>query len=276
MTSHSDNVWHLLHYIRHHIPALWHQATIFMTSHHCIWHGIHCIYVITFTVLMISHQLKFEISSAICDNIISILYDITATEYVSSHQLFNDITPFVCRTWNPLYVKYQTLYKAPHPHLIISQHIIYDITCTVFITSPSLYLKWPLQYLCHHNDSIVGLKPTVCMTSHPLYVCHRLHSKQCYIHSLWLHTIVFITLHPLHSWHHTPYIWHHTHGNRNVISAIWPTLSNTTSPVSVSSNSRYQLYDTHCIWHHTHYTCDIIFSIHAITANTYDIIPLYV
>ena len=123
---------------------------------------------------------------------------------------FNDITPFVCRTSNPLYVKYHTLYKAPHPHLMISHQIIYDITCTVFITSHSLYLKWPLPYLCH--DPIDGLRPTVCMTSHPLYVCHRFHSTQCYIHSLWLHTIVFITLHPLHSWHHTAYIWHYTHG----------------------------------------------------------------
>ena len=152
---------------------------------------------------------------------------------------FNDITPFACRTSNPLYVKYHTWYKAPHPHLMISHHIIYDIACTVFI-SPSLYLKWPLPYLCHQNESIDVLRPTVCMTSHLLYVRQFLHSTQRYIHSLWLHTIVFITLHPLHSWYHTPYIWHHTHGNRNVISAIWRTISNTTSTVSLSSNSQYQ------------------------------------
>ena len=135
---------------------------------------------------------------------------------------------------------------------MISHHIIYDITCSVFITSPSLYLKWHLPYLCHHNDSIDCLRPTVCMTSHPLYVCHRLHSTQRYIHSLWLHTIELITLHPLHSGHHTHYIWHHTHGNRNVISSIWPTISNTTSTVSVSSNSRYELYHTHSLYNITH------------------------
>ena len=33
ITSHSGKVWQLLHYKRHHILALWHQATIFMTSH---------------------------------------------------------------------------------------------------------------------------------------------------------------------------------------------------------------------------------------------------
>ena len=142
----------------------------------------------------------------LCHHIHSI-DDITPTQFLRSHPLymttsypfymtsqplnvchhtnsFNDITPFVCRTSNPLYVKYHTWYKAPHPHLMISNHFNYDITCTVFITSPPLYLKWPLPYLCHHNESIDGLRPTVCMISHPLYVCHRFHSTERYIHSL--------------------------------------------------------------------------------------------
>ena len=33
MTSHSAYVCHLLHYTRHHILTLWHQTTVFMTSH---------------------------------------------------------------------------------------------------------------------------------------------------------------------------------------------------------------------------------------------------
>ena len=123
---------------------------------------------------------------------------------------FNDIAPFAGRTSNPLYIKYHTLYKAPHPHLMISHHIIYDITCTVFITSPSLYFKWPLPYLCHHNDSIYGLRTTVCMSSHPLYVCHRLHSTQRYIHSMTSHHCIhhitstaFMTSHTLYMTSHT-------------------------------------------------------------------------
>ena len=144
------------------------------------------------------------------------------------------------------------LYKALRPYFMTSQHIIYDITCTVFMTSPPIYLKWHPTYLCHHNDSIDGLRPTVCMTSHPLYLCHRMHSTQRHIQSLWLQTIVIITLYPLHSWHHSPYIWHHTHGNTNVISAIWPTISNTTSTLSVSSNKVYQLFRTHSLDDITH------------------------
>ena len=114
------------------------------------------------------------------------------------------------------------------------------------------YIWNGIHRICHHNDSIDGLTPTVCMTSHSLYVRHLMHSTQRQIHSLWLHTIVVITLHPLHSWHHTPYIWHHTQGNTKVISAIWPTISNTTSTLSVSSNPGYQLYNTNSLYDITH------------------------
>ena len=131
------------------------------------------------------------------------------------------------------------------------------------MTSLPLYLKWHPPYLCHHNDSIDGLRPTLCMTSHPLYVCQLMHSTQRHIHSLWLHTIVIITCHPLHSWHHTPYIWHHTHGSTNIISATWPTISNSTSTVSVSSPQGINyttptlcmMSHTLYVWHHIQYAC---------------------
>ena len=57
-----------------------------------------------------------------------------------------------------------------------SQHIIYEITCTVFLISPPLSLKWHPPYLSHHNDSFDGLRPTLCVTSHPLYGCQLMHS----------------------------------------------------------------------------------------------------
>ena len=156
-----------------------------MTSHplYLTWYPlylcnhIHCIVDITPIQFLRSHPLYMTTSYPfyMTSEPLNVCY------YTNS---FNDITPFVCRTSNPLYVKYHTRHKAPHPHLIISHHIIYDIACTVFITSNSLYLKRLLPYLCHHNDSIDGLRPSVFMTSHPLYVCHRLHSTQRYIHSL--------------------------------------------------------------------------------------------
>ena len=127
-------------------------------------------------------------------------------------------------------------------------------------------MTWHVLYSSHHSHYIWNglyriclITTTLYMVSEQLYVWHHTHftySIVCTLHnvtsSLWLHTIVFITLHPLHSLHHTPSIWHQTHGKRYIISAIWPTISNTTSTVSVSSNSRYQLYHTNSLYDTTH------------------------
>ena len=213
-----------------------------MTSHPLYWHRIHCICVITSTVLMISHQVNcWDHIRYIWRHHIHCIWH-HCTECVSSHPLFQwyntlcmyDITPKLC------IISY-TLYKAPGPHFMTSHQIMYEITGPVFMTSLPIYLQRHPPNLCHHNDSIDRLRPTVCMTSRPLYLCHLMHSTQRHIHSLWLHTIVIITLQPRHSGHHTPYMWQYKHGNTNIISAIWPTISNTSSTVSVSSNPRYPL-----------------------------------
>ena len=145
----------------------------------------------------------------LCHHIHS-LDDITPTEFLRSHPLymmtsyplhmtsqplnvchlthfFNDISPFVCRTSHPLYVYY-------HIHWIKHYlHILWHHT-TLFFTShalyswhpPPLYLKWHPLYLCHYNDSIDGLRPTLCMTSHSLYVGQLMNSTERHIQSLWL------------------------------------------------------------------------------------------
>ena len=93
------------------------------------------------------------------------------------------------------------------------------------------------------------------------WMWHHMHYIWHHIHSLWLHTIVIITLYPLHSWHHTPKIWHNTYGNTNVISAIWPSVYNTTSTASVSSNPGYLLYHTHSLYDITHTICLTSYSV---------------
>ena len=157
---------------------------------------------------------------------------------------------------------------------MISHHIIYDITCTMFMTSLPLYLKWHPPFVCNHNYSIDGLRPTVCMTSHPPYVCHVLHSTQHHIHSLWLHTIVVITLHPLLSRHHTPYIYYITHMAIQTLylpsDPLYLTLHplylchqiqgityTTPSPCMTSHTLyvwhpiQYECYHNNCLWHYT-------------------------
>ena len=143
------------------------------------------------------------------------------------------------------------MYSWHHP-------TISEMASTISVSSQWLY--W-----CSHTNCMYDITPR--------YICQLRHSTQRHIHSLWLHTIVVIPLHPLHSWHHTPYIWHHTHGSTNVISAIWHTISNTTSTVSVPSKQRinystttlcmishrlyvwhpiqYTWYHNNRLWHHT-------------------------
>ena len=90
------------------------------------------------------------------------------------------------------------------------------------------------------------------MTSEQLYVWHHTHfiydilgTIHNVTSTVWVHKIVVTTLHPLYS-------WHHTHDNTKVISAISPSISDTTSTVSVSSNTVYQLcYTTLCMTLHT-------------------------
>ena len=122
---------------------------------------------------------------------------------------------------------------------MISHHIIYDITCSVLMTSLPLHVTLHPLYLCHHNHSIYDLCQTVCMTSHPLYVWHLMHNALRRIHSLWLHTIVVTILCPLHSQHHTHYIWYHRHDNTNVISII--------SPLYLTLHPLYLCHQTQCI-----------------------------
>ena len=105
------------------------------------------------------------------------------------------------------------------------------------------------------------------MISEQLYVWHHTHfiyDILCTIHNvtstLWVHTIVVTTLHPLHSWHHTHYIRHHTHDNTKVISAISPSISDYIHCICVIkprvsiafyplSVCHYTLY----VWHHIQY-----------------------
>ena len=159
-----------------------------MISSHHFYDTTRTIFDIVCTLPVWSHPLSswydtnwiFEISSAIYDDIISIAYYITATECVSSRpgfQRYNtlcmqDITPTIC------IISY-TLYKALPPHFMTSQHIIYDITCTVYMTSPPLYLKCLPPYLCHHK--------TLLMFSEQLYVWYHTHftyASLCILHNL--------------------------------------------------------------------------------------------
>ena len=135
----------------------------FMNSNHRFYHTTLTTFDNVSTVSVPSHPLYwwyhtnciYEITSTIIHDIIFFVYDMTATVSVPSQPLiqwyhtlcFYDITPTIC------IISY-TLYKASHSHFMISHHIMYDITCTVFMKSLPLYLTQHPLHLCHQEQCI--------------------------------------------------------------------------------------------------------------------------
>ena len=116
-------------------------------SHHTyyIWYHVHCICVITSTVLMISHQMYFW------DHI---LYN--SRQHI--HCIRNDslwicvITPTRSMTSHPFYAWHHThcifvITTSP----LISHPLLYDIKPTIYVTSYRLYItSHPLLMSSHY------------------------------------------------------------------------------------------------------------------------------
>ena len=116
--SHSiENITHAVYDIR--LVRCMASFALYRTSHPRFMTSNHHFYDITPTIFDIVSNVSvssppmywwyhtdwiIEISSAIYDNIISIVYDITALNVCHHTHSFNDITPFVYRTSHPLYV----------------------------------------------------------------------------------------------------------------------------------------------------------------------------
>ena len=152
---------------------------LYLTSYrHSFCHHIHSIDDITLTVFMRSHPLYMSTSYP--------LYKTTYSPYLFHHShctcdshppfpwyhtlCIYEIAPTICLTSD-------TLHKLSHPHFMTSCHVIYDITCTVVLSSLPRYLTLHPQYLFPHNPSKYDFWTTVCLymtsyapyiTSHPL------------------------------------------------------------------------------------------------------------
>ena len=153
---------------------------------------------------------------------------------------FDDITTFLCMTSQPLYVQHHIHYIMHHIHIFWHHS-------TLFMTSHALYLWHHSHYIWRCIHSICVITTTLLMISDQLYVSHHTHFMYAI---LWtVHNITstlfdftpFYLSHYIHCILTSQCIWHHTHDNVNVISAISPTISDTISTVSVSSNPGYQL-----------------------------------
>ena len=152
------------------------------------------------------------------------------------------------------------LYDIKPPFLGHHMHYIWHrIYCACVITSTVLMIShqlnfWDLiRYIWWHNIhcisyhsywmcvitptfSMIDITPFVCRTSHPLYIQYHINSMRHHTHILWDHTTFCMSSYAL-------------------ILDILPTISDTTSTLSVSSRSVHQLYHTNSPYDITHTLC---------------------
>ena len=144
------------------------------------------------------------------------------------------------------------LYSWHHSHYIWHCiHCICVITSTVLMISHKLYF---LDYFCynsrhhihcighdshwlwHNTHSFDDIRTFLCMTSHPLYVQYHITYIRHHVHILWDHTTLYMTSHAL-------------------FLDITPSISDTTSILSVSSWPVHQLFHTTSPYDITHTLC---------------------
>ena len=153
MTSHSPYMWHLFHYARHHILTLWPQTTVFMSSQQYIWHLVHCICVITSTVLMISHQLWFW------DHI----------RYSSQHKIHCIRNDTKCMTSQPLLSWHQIPYISHHiPDLLHVVPYSCDITETMLWIHVNIFNIKHMVLRQYSNIYVITTSVCVSVWSHTL------------------------------------------------------------------------------------------------------------
>ena len=144
--------------------------------------------------------------------------------------------------WNPLHCRWH------HIHSITPNHSIYDITCTLGLTSHPLYQTLHPVYLCHHNLS-TDITPTF-----EWHHTHLLCDIICTIYNITPNP-PFIPL--LYLWHHNLYIW-------NFIQYVGQHIhyNETSQPPSVSTDPLYRQHHTHSLYDITLAICVASFALH--------------
>ena len=138
MTSHPPSLWHLMHYIYHHIQSLILHTTLLMTSQPLNMKPLP-VRRATYTLYMRHHS-----------------------RYLCPHtHCIDNITPTLCMISHSPYVWHRLPYRT---HRIL----IFWPQTSVFMSSHPLYLTSCPLYLCHHIHSIDDITPTVFLRSHLL------------------------------------------------------------------------------------------------------------
>ena len=151
---------------------------------------------------------RWHMYSIICTihDMSSTVYDITFTICVTSHNAsISDITHSMFMTY-PLYMA---------SHTVLWQHN----NC---VTSQPLCLTSHPLSLCHYTQWINFIKPSLCMTTQPLCIRHHMHYMWHHIHNLGHHTTLCMISGPLYLTSPSLYLCHHTHPIHNITATVWP------------------------------------------------------
>ena len=97
-------------------------------------------------------------------------------------------------------------------------------------------MTWQPLDLCHNTHLFDDITPFLGMTSHPLYVQYHITYIRHHTHILWDHTTLCMTSHAF-------------------FLDITPSISDTTSTLSVSSRPVHKLYHTNSLYAITHTLC---------------------
>ena len=288
MMSHPLRAWHHNHSIRHRTHCIFVITTSPLISYLLLYHIIptisvtsYALYIISYQLLMSSHFFTYDITASIYETTFN-MYGQIYTIRVASQPLFGVITLTVLTTSHTLCMTSHTLCISSHSPYVWYFCTIQDITyllydikppflghhmhyiwhriyCACVITSTVLMIShqlnfWDLiRYIWWHNIhcilyhsywmcvitptfSMIDITPFVCRTSHPLYIQYHINSMRHHTHILWDHTTFCMSSYAL-------------------ILDILPTISDTTSTLSVSSRSVHQLYHTNSPYDITHTLC---------------------
>ena len=153
---------------------------------------------------------------------------------------------------------------------------------TLYLRCDPLYLTVHPLNPCHQIHGIIFTTPTLCMTSHTLYLWHRIKYEGYHNNCLWCHIPLHISSPPVYLWHHFQYVcYHHTAFMTTQQVFLTP------HPIYLRSQPLYLCHHTDgthiCInvslypWyhkslsHHNWHPYDIIPNPHHITFTIYDI-----
>ena len=169
---------------------------------HYIRYRVHCICVITPTLLMISQPLYVWYH-------IKYIWDILSTIFMTSYppcmttQHCELIIPHSAYVWPHLH------YRRCHIHSITPSHSLYDFTSTSGMTSQTLYQISHQLYLCHHNLS-TDITPTF-LWHHTHYICDIIHTIYNIICTVYIITLLCLWQHKLDIWNHIQYAVQNIH-----------------------------------------------------------------